>query len=646
MPELVNTSSNQKTKKKHVLLQVLGYAYNVNRPLFIVLLFLSIIIAGSSMIGSLFIQQFIDNIIEPNIGDNWTGMNDTIIQGIVRLGSIMGGIYLATVVVLWLNSYGLTYLTQNLMHKLRQDMFNHMESLPISYFDSHHHGEIMSYYTNDVDTLRQLISQALPSAYQSIITALVAFGIMVTFSIYLTLIAIVFAIIMVIVSKIFSGKSSKAFLTQQGKISEIEGYIEEMVAGQKVIKVFNHEKEALEGFDKINEEVCKLMTKGNKFGNALMPAIGNLGTLMYICVAFVGSFIAMFSTGDNNLTITGINTLSMGVVISFLTLARVFTNGISQTSSQIAMIVLGMAGSKRVFEFLAEESEVDNGVVTLVNCTVDEDGAIHECKENTNCWAWKQPANDKYPLTYRLLRGDIRFYDVDFGYVKDKIVLHDISLYAKPGQKIAFVGPTGAGKTTITNLINRFYDIADGKIRYDDININTIKKADLRRSLGVILQDTNLFTGTIMDNIRYGRLDATDEECIAAAKLANADDFIKMLPEGYNTVIDGDGGSLSQGQKQLISIARCAVSNPPVMIMDEATSSIDTRTEAIVQKGMDQIMEGRTVFVIAHRLSTIRNSKAIMVLQNGRIIERGEHEDLLKQKGLYYQLYTGAIEME
>ncbi len=646
MPELVNTSTNQKTKKKHVLFQVLGYAYNVNRPLFIVLLFLSIIIAGSSMIGSLFIQQFIDNIIEPNIGDNWTGMNDTIIQGIVRLGSIMGGIYLATVVVLWLNSYGLTYLTQNLMHKLRQDMFNHMESLPISYFDSHHHGEIMSYYTNDVDTLRQLISQALPSAYQSIITALVAFGIMVTFSIYLTLIAIVFAIIMVIVSKIFSGKSSKAFLTQQGKISEIEGYIEEMVAGQKVIKVFNHEKEALEGFDKINEEVCKLMTKGNKFGNALMPAIGNLGTLMYICVAFVGSFIAMFSTGDNNLTITGINTLSMGVVISFLTLARVFTNGISQTSSQIAMIVLGMAGSKRVFEFLAEESEVDNGVVTLVNCTVDEDGTIHECKENTNCWAWKQPANDKYPLTYRLLRGDIRFYDVDFGYVKDKIVLHDISLYAKPGQKIAFVGPTGAGKTTITNLINRFYDIADGKIRYDDININTIKKADLRRSLGVILQDTNLFTGTIMDNIRYGRLDATDEECIAAAKLANADDFIKMLPEGYNTVIDGDGGSLSQGQKQLISIARCAVSNPPVMIMDEATSSIDTRTEAIVQKGMDQIMEGRTVFVIAHRLSTIRNSKAIMVLQNGRIIERGEHEDLLKQKGLYYQLYTGAIEME
>ena len=500
----------------------------------------------------------------------------------------------------------------------------------------------MSYYTNDVDTLRQLISQSLPQMLISGVTLLSVFCIMMYYSVILGLVVVVGVVCMVFAARYITSHSSKYFLRQQVTLANAEAFMEEMMTGQKVIKVFCHEKEAKEDFDKVNGEIFFNARNGNRFANILMPLMGNIGNVMYVVVALVGG--ALLLTDVHNISISGM-AFGISIVVPFLGMTRQFTGSISQVSNQVNMVIMGLAGANRIMALMDEEPETDDGYVTLVNARENPDGSVSECKEHTGVWAWKHTHHDG-TTTYTRLQGDVRFYDVTFGYTPDKTVLHDISLYAKPGQKVAFVGSTGAGKTTITNLINRFYDVEDGKIRYDDININKIKKADLRHSLGIILQDTNLFTGTVMENIRYGKLDATDEECIAAAKLAGADDFITRLPEGYNTQLSGNGANLSQGQRQLLAIARCAVADPPVMIMDEATSSIDTRTEAIVQRGMDALMAGRTVFVIAHRLSTVRISNAIMVLDHGRIIERGTHEDLLKLKGTYYQLYTGALELD
>ncbi len=646
--EMNNKNSSMPTKKekmnKKTLLRVIKTAFVVNKPLFVFAVIFIILNASCNITGPLFIQRFIDDIINPSLSIG-SGMTEAIKGQIINYALIMGSLFLFGVICNWLYRYFIVLLTQGMLHKLRVDMFSHMEKLPISFFDTHHHGDIMSFYTNDADTLRMLASEALPMVLVSFVSVIAGFITMAMYSIYLLLVVILFSVIMILFAKFSAMRSAKAFMTQQTVMGEVEGFVEEMMSGQKVVKVFNHEKQTIDDFDKLNDEYYKLNLTGNIFGNILMPIIQNIGLILFITVAFVGGCIVAFGP-TYNITLTGFSTLTIGTVVSFMLLSRQFTNAISQASSQLSMIVMGSAGASRVFMLLDQDVEVDNGNVTLVNCTIDDDGTIHEVPYRTGYWAWKQPANDKYPLTYRRLRGDIRFFNVDFGYTPNKIVLHDVSLYAKPGQKIAFVGATGAGKTTITNLINRFYDIADGKIRYDDININTIKKADLRRSLGIVLQDTNLFTGTIMDNIRYGRMDASDEDCIEAAKLANAHDFIMMMPEGYKTLINGDGGSLSQGQKQLISIARAACCNAPVVILDEATSSIDTRTEALVQKGIDKLMEGRTVFVIAHRLSTVQNADAIMVLDHGKVIERGTHDDLIKQKGVYYQLYTGAFELE
>ena len=521
-------------------------------------------------------------------------------------------------------------------------MFGSMQSLTIKYFDSHTHGDIMSHYTNDIDTLRQLISQSIPQLFTSALTIIALLGYMLFFSVWMTLLVFLGVFAMMQVTKKVGGNSAKYFVKQQKSIGEVEGYIEEMMHGQKVVKVFCHEEESEKAFDKINEHLFSDAESANKFANILMPIMGNIGHILYVLIALVGGILILF--GVPNLSFSG-KAISVAVVVPFLNMTRQFTMSISQVSQQINSVVMAMAGTERIFKLMDEKPEVDDGYVTLVNAVEDENGNITESDSRTGIWAWRHPHSDG-TVTYTKLMGDVRLYDVDFGYVPEKIVLHNIDIYAEPGQKIAFVGATGAGKTTITNLINRFYDIADGKIRYDGININKIKKADLRRSLGIVLQDVNLFTGTVMDNIRYGRLDATDEECIAAAKLANAHGFIEMLPDGYNTVLTGDGGGLSQGPRQLISIARAAVADPPVMILDEATSSIDTRTEAIVQKGMDRLMQGRTVFVIAHRLSTVQNSDVIMVLDHGRIIERGSHKKLIEEKGTYYRLYTGAFEME
>ena len=526
-------------------------------------------------------------------------------------------------------------ISQGILKKIRDDMFAHMQTLPIKYFDTHTHGDIMSHYTNDTDTLRQMLAQSIPQMFSSLITIISVFFAMLFTSWQLTIFVLCFVFIMLQVTGRVAGKSGYYFIRQQKALGDVNGYIEEMINGQKVIKVFCHEEKAKEIFDQKNEELCKDASAANSFANILMPIMGNLGNLQYVLLATIGGTMALGGAGG----------MTVGTIASFLQLSRSFMNPISQISNQLNMVVMALAGAERIFKLMDEEPEVDEGYVTLVNAKYDENGELTESKERTGLWAWKHPHGDG-TLTYTKMRGEVRFYDVDFGYNEEKIVLHNISLYAEPGQKVAFVGSTGAGKTTITNLINRFYDLADGKIRYDDININKIKKADLRRSLGVVLQETNLFTGTIMENIRYGKLDATDEEVYAAAKLANADDFIRLLPNGYDTVITGNGGSLSQGQRQLIAIARAAVADPPVMILDEATSSIDTRTEAIVQRGMDALMKGRTVFVIAHRLSTVRNSDVIMVLEQGRIIERGSHDKLIAEKGKYYQLYTGAFELE
>ena len=597
-------------------------------------------VAGIS--SSVFLEILVDDVIQPGIANGFDYVADTL----YTIAGIMAGIYAAGILCSFVYTRLMAVVTQGFLKHVREDMFDKMQTLPVRYFDTHTHGDIMSYYTNDVDALRQLISQSVPQSLFSLVSIITLLVTMLISSIYLTLVVLLGVGVMLLVTKSVGGRSAKFFVRQQNSMGRTEGFVEEMINGQKVIKVFCHEKASEEDFAKVNDELFRDSDKANSYGNILMPAIMNIGHVVFVAVAIVGG--ALVLGGVHNLSITGVaaSVITMGAIVSFLNMSRQFTLNIGQVSMQINAVVMAIAGAGRIFEFLDNEPEVDNGYVELVNAEIDADGNITESEKRTGKWAWRHPHQADGTVTYTELKGDIRLVDVDFGYVPEKIVLHDVTLYAKPGQKIAFVGATGAGKTTITNLINRFYDIEDGKIRYDGININKIKKADLRRSLGMVLQDTNLFTGTIMDNIRYGKLDATDEECIEAAKLAGAHDFITRLPDGYDTMLTGDGSNLSQGQKQLLSIARVAVANPPVLILDEATSSIDTRTEYLVQKGMDALMEGRTVFVIAHRLSTIQNSDAIMVLDHGRIIERGSHEELIARKGQYYQLYTGAFELE
>lgn len=592
------------------------------------------------IIANVFLQKIIDNCITPGLSEGW----NAVLPELARLGGTMIIIFCFGILSSYLNNQLNAVITQGMLYRFRKNMFENMETLPIKYFDTHQHGTIMSTYTNDTDAVRQLIGQSLPTLFQSAFTLLAIFIFMAYYSIYLTLLVIGVIVIMLLVVMRVGGASGKYMVRQQAAIANEEGYIEEMINGQKVVKVFNHEDEAKEGFDKLNEQLNHDGYKAHKYGNILMPILGNMGNIMYVLLAFVGGILIL--AGVKNVGITGFLPLTPGIIVAYLSLSRQLSNNIGQMSAQISMVTMGLAGASRVFELIDEQPEKDEGYVMLVNAKKDENGNITECEERTGLWAWKHFHKDDGTTTYVELKGDIELDDVDFGYVPEKAVLHNVSLRALPGQKFAFVGATGAGKTTITNLINRFYDIQDGKIRYDGININKINKKDLRRSLGVVLQDTNLFTGTVMDNIRYGRLDATDDDCIRAAKLANADDFITRLPEGYQTVITGNGANLSQGQRQLLSIARAAVADPPVMILDEATSSIDTRTEALVQAGMDNLMKGRTVFVIAHRLSTIRNADSVIVLDHGRIIERGTHDQLIARKGTYYQLYTGATELE
>lgn len=604
---------------------------------FIFVLVSILLSAVASVVSTLFLKTLIDDYITPLLLEAVPDFS-----GLARLILIMAGIYLIGVIATLFYNRVMVVIAQGVLKEIRDEMFEKMQKLPIKYFDTHSHGDIMSHYTNDTDTLRQMLTQSIPQLFSSVVTIVAVFVSMLTLSLWLTIFVVLFTFIILKVVGNITSKSSKYFVSQQKSLGDVNGYIEEMINGQKVVKVFCHEDKAKELFNQKNEELCKNATEANRFANMLGPLMNNMGYILYVSMAIVGGGLAIL--GVTNVSLSGVGTLTLGMIASFLQLSRSFIMPLSQVSQQLSSIVMAIAGAGRIFELIDEKWEEDEGYVTLVNVNKVNDELI-ETKDHSHHWAWKHPHSDG-TVTYTELKGEVRFFDVDFGYNEEKIVLHNISLYAEPGQKIAFVGATGAGKTTITNLINRFYDIADGKIRYDGININKIKKDDLRRSLGIVLQDVNLFTGTVMENIRYGRLDATDKECIEAAKLANADGFIRMLPDGYNTIISGDGSDLSQGQRQLISIARAAVADPPVMILDEATSSIDTHTESIVQRGMDSLMEGRTVFVIAHRLSTVKNSDVIMVLEKGRIIERGSHESLIKEKGKYYQLYTGAFELE
>ena len=631
MPPRPHGNVSMKSVNKKTIFRLLSYFKNYKFAVTLVMICL-VLTALSNVVGMTFLQTIVDDYVTPLLkvdNPDFSGLAGVVLQmaavfGVGVVASLFQGVFMARV-------------AQGVQKKIRDDMFYHMQRLPIKYYDTHTFGDVMSYYTNDVDTLRQMLSQSIPQTVSSLVTILAVFVAMVVTSPILTVFVLICLVLMLQAVKKIGGNSARFFIAQQKTLGNLNGYIEEMISGQKVVKVFCHEEATKEEFDRRNEALQESATKANIFANILMPIMMNLGNLQYVLVAVLGGALAILSHET---------LITLGGIMLFAQLSKNFTRPVSQISQQFNSIIMALAGAERIFTLLDEPVEEDHGYVTLVRARENPDGSLTECTERTGTWAWKHPHQADGTVTYTKLTGDVRMFNVDFAYEEGKPVLHDVSLYAKPGQKIAFVGATGAGKTTITNLINRFYDIDDGKIRYDGININKIKKPDLRRSLGMVLQDVNLFTGTVMDNIRYGKLDATDEACIAAAKLANAHDFIMMLPKGYQTVLSGDGSGLSQGQRQLLSIARAAVADPPVMILDEATSSIDTRTEAIVQRGMDQLMKGRTVFVIAHRLSTVRNSDAIMVLEHGRIIERGSHDDLIAQKGTYYQLYTGAFELE
>ena len=619
------TKNDLKTAKR-----LMKYVTEKYKFQFILVFFCILISAVATTAVSLSLRYLLDDFILPLVGQKTPDF-----AGLYKALTVLGVIFLAGVIATFIYTRMMVYIGQGVLKRVRDDMFEHMQTLPIRYFDQNTNGSIMSLYTNDTDTLRQMISQAIPQALMALFTIVVTFISMLVLSPLLTILAVVIIFVMLAVTGRIGAKSGKYFVHQQMSLADVTGFVEERMNGQRVVKVFNHEAKSKEEFDQLNEVLFESASQANKYGNMMGPGIGNIGNLQFVLTAVLGGI----------LSVAGIGGITLGVMASYLQFTKSFTQPFMQVAQQFNSIVMALAGAERIFNLIDEKPEEDEGYVTLVNARKDENGNIVECKERTGMWAWKHPHSADGSVSYTELKGDVRFEDVTFGYNEDKTILHDISLYAKPGQKLAFVGSTGAGKTTITNLINRFYDIQEGKIRYDGINITKIKKDDLRHSLGIVLQDTHLFTGTIRDNIRYGKLDATDEEIYAAAKLAHADQFIQMLPKGYDTMLSGDGEELSQGQRQLLSIARAAVADPPVLILDEATSSIDTRTESIVQKGMDNLMKGRTVFVIAHRLSTIRNSDAIIVLEHGKIIERGDHKDLIKQKGTYYQLYTGKLEL-
>ena len=617
------------------LIKTLFSFYPVLLPAVVVCL---LVAAMSSSFGSVFLQGALQIVTEFGESGNWAAAQPEVF----RLVATLAAVYLVGVCASLFWNRAMAIITQGSLEKLREKLFNHMQDLPISYFDTHQRGDVMSHYTNDIDAIRQMISQSLPNLFQTCVVLVTVFVIMLYFSVWMCLVIVAGVAFMVFMTKVLGGNSARFFVAQQRELGVVEGQVEEIMNGQKVVKAFCHEQAAERDFDAFNEHLFEVSQKANMYGNILMPVLMNIGNLIYVVVALAGGLL--LALGTPNVSLSGM-ALSIAVVVPFLNMTKQFCGQIGQISMQINAVVMGLAGAERIFELIDQEPEVDEGYVTLVNTKYNATGELVECDERTTDWAWKHPHKDG-SVTFTPLAGDVRMVDVDFGYTPKHQVLKGVSVYAKPGQKVAFVGATGAGKTTITNLINRFYDIADGKIRYDGINVNKIKKADLRRSLGVVLQDVNLFTGTVMDNIRYGKLDATDDECVAAAKLAGADDFIRRLPDGYETMLTGNGAQLSQGQRQLISIARAAVADPPAMILDEATSSIDTRTEAIVQRGMDALMTGRTTFVIAHRLSTVRNSDVIICLDHGRVIERGSHDELIAKKGYYYQLYTGAFELE